>query len=287
MKNPGSFFVIVCISLLCLSSCELLNRNNKPNGDEIVARVFDTYLEKSELEAIIPMGSDSVDSTILASNYVKNWIETQLLVNRAKLNLKANQLNFEDQLNEYKNNLIIYAYEQALVDQKLDTLITDQEIKEYYTANSQNFELKDYVLKSSWIKVDKTAPKIKKIIEAIKSTDEKDLKFLEDYCYQFADQCQLDGQWIYYNEFIKTIPIETISVEKFLEANKSFQIEAEKFLYVVHIHEYQLKNSISPLELEVSRVKNIILNKRKIQLLSSIRDGLLEEGIAKNNVEYY
>ncbi|MGB0402637.1 MAG: hypothetical protein ACPGEG_00980 [Salibacteraceae bacterium] len=287
MKNPVSFLISACIFALGFSSCELLNQKGKPSEDQIVARVFETYLDKSELEAIIPTGTDSVDSTILASNYVKNWIETQLLVNRAKRNLNANQLNFEDQLNEYRNNLIIYAYEQALVDQKLDTNITNEEIEAYYKMNSQNFELKDYVLRANWIKVDKTAPKIKKIIEAIQSNDEKDLKFLEDYCYQFADQCQLDGQWIYYNEFIKTIPIETISIEKFLEANKTFQIESEKFLYVVNIYEYQLKNSISPLELEIPRVKNIILNKRKIQLLGSIRNGLLEEGISKNNVEFY
>ena len=58
-------------------------------------------------------------------------------------------------------------------------------------------------------------------------------------------------------------------------------------MYLVYIKDYKLKETISPLELERDKIKNIILNKRKIKLLSAIRDGLLEEGKDKNNVQYY
>ena len=273
--------------LMSLVSCDLLFGPNDEKVGEPVIRVFDKFLYHSDLSEIIPEGTDSVDSTILVQNYMNTWTETQLMIHRAELNLNEGQMNFDQELTDYKNNLIIYKYEQALIQQKLDTSISPQEIQNYYSDNPQNFELKDYVVKARWIKVDKEAPKLKKIRKVINSEKKEDIAALEDYCYQFAVNCLLEDTWLYLDEFYSSVPLKTNNIEGFLRSNASFEVEDEQFLYLVYIKDYKLKETISPLELERDKIKNIILNKRKIKLLSVIRDGLLEEGKDKNNVQYY
>lgn len=273
--------------LMSLVSCDLLFGPNDEKVGEPVIRVFDKFLYQSDLSKIIPEGTDSVDSTILVQNYMNTWTETQLMIHRAELNLNEGQMNFDQELTDYKNNLIIYKYEQALIQQKLDTSISPQEIQNYYSDNPQNFELKDYVVKARWIKVDKEAPKLKKIRKVINSEKKEDIAALEDYCYQFAVNCLLEDTWLYLDEFYSSVPLKTNNIEGFLRSNASFEVEDEQFLYLVYIKDYKLKETISPLELERDKIKNIILNKRKIKLLSVIRDGLLEEGKDKNNVQYY
>tara|TARA_B110000046_G_scaffold37662_1_gene41107 strand:- start:4973 stop:5839 length:867 start_codon:yes stop_codon:yes gene_type:complete len=273
--------------LMSLVSCDLLFGPNDEKVGEPVIRVFDKFLYQSDLSKIIPEGTDSVDSIILVQNYMNTWTETQLMIHRAELNLNEGQMNFDQELTDYKNNLIIYKYEQALIQQKLDTSISPQEIQNYYSDNPQNFELKDYVVKARWIKVDKEAPKLKKIRKVINSEKKEDIAALEDYCYQFAVNCLLEDTWLYLDEFYSSVPLKTNNIEGFLRSNASFEVEDEQFLYLVYIKDYKLKETISPLELERDKIKNIILNKRKIKLLSVIRDGLLEEGKDKNNVQYY
>lgn len=273
--------------LMSLVSCDLLFGPNDEKVGEPVIRVFDKFLYHSDLSKITPEGTDSFDSTILVQNYMNTWTETQLMIHRAELNLNEGQMNFDQELTDYKNNLIIYKYEQALIQQKLDTSISPQEIQNYYSDNPQNFELKDYVVKARWIKVDKEAPKLKKIRKVINSEKKEDIAALEDYCYQFAVNCLLEDTWLYLDEFYSSVPLKTNNIEGFLRSNASFEVGDEQFLYLVYIKDYKLKETISPLELERDKIKNIILNKRKIKLLSVIRDGLLEEGKDKNNVQYY
>jgi len=285
IEKKNIFFLLILT--LTLFSCDLLLGEKEESKGNPVIRVFDKYLYHSDLSDIVPMGTDSVDSTILVTNYINTWIETQLMINRAELNLEGDQKKFNRELEDYKNKLIIYTYEQALIQQKLDTNISPIEIQNYYSENPQNFELKDYVVKARWIKVDKEAPKLRKLRKIIASEKEEDIADLEDYCYQFAASCLFEDTWLYLDEFYNSVPLKTNNIESFLKSNKTFEVESQKFLYLVYVRDYKLKAGISPLELETDKIKNIILNKRKIQLLSSIRSGLLEEGKMKNNVQYY
>jgi hypothetical protein len=282
----------ILIGLFCaylFVACDYVERalDKKQPAAKPIARVFDNYLYAPDIKNVVPPGADSLDSVSLVKNYIQNWVETQLMIHRAELNLSEEQKNFEKQLREYKNNLIIYTYEQALIEQKMNTQVSDEEIEQYYSENKSNFELKDYIIQARWVKVDKEAPKIKKVRKVIASDDPEDLKTLEDYCYQFASNCQIDLVWMYYDEFLRLVPIKTLNIEEFLKNNKQVELEGSQFTWIVYIFDYKLKNSISPLDLEYEKIRNIILNKRKLKLLSEIRSGLLEEGIRKNNVQFF
>ena len=48
-----------------------------------------------------------------------------------------------------------------------------------------------------------------------------------------------------------------------------------------------MKGAISPLELEFDRIKNVLLNKNKINYLSNLEDELFQDGIASDKIKIY
>jgi hypothetical protein len=272
--------------ILNISSCQFFNQGN--NGNEPVARVYDKYLYREELREIIPLGTSQEDSIAIAQNYINSWVRQALIYHKAENNLEAEQKDFEQKLEDYKRSLIIYTYERNLVDQILDTVISNQQIEEYYNLNKQNFELKDNIIKVIYLKVDKKAPDIKKISKWINSNNQQDYIALEGYAYQFAQNFFLDDKtWLLFEDLLKEIPIKTYNQEEFLKNNRYIEVEDSTSLYFVNIKGFKIKNSLSPLSFEKENIRNILINKRKVQLITKMKNDLYEEALLKNDIEIF
>lgn len=285
MRNIALLFCLFVLTGI-LGSCEFFKEQGKQSGEPL-ARVGEKYLYANEIQGVIPMGTDSLDSIVLVNKHVNGWVDRELLLLKADLNLSAEKKDFTKKLEDYKNSLIIYEYEQELVRQKLDTNVSDAEIEAYYEQNADNFELKRFIVKVKLLKVDKEAPKLKKVREWIQSEDPEDFKNLEEYCLQFSSLCILDDDWLFFDEVTRMAPIRTIDVESYLKNNKFVEIEGGQFFYLLHFYDYRLKNDKSPIELEYNRIKNVIVNKRKLMLLSDLRNDLKEEASRENQIEYF
>ena len=269
-----------------LGGCNLLNSKKE---SIVLAKIGEKSLYLSEIQPSIPENVEGADSALFVKEQVKQWVEQTLLLQMAELNLSESEKDIEKEIEDYRKSLLIYAYEKAFIAQKLDTLISDNEVANYYEGNLQNFELKDYVVKVLYTKLEKNAPQISYLRTMINNTEEQEVRYqLEDYCRQFATNYMLEDQvWLYFEDLLKEIPIKTYNIDAFLKNNKVVEIEDEQYLYFLVIKDYRLKDSVSPLELEKSRIKSIILNKRKLELTKSMRKDLYQDALNKNLIEYY
>ena len=253
-----------------------------------MARVFDTYLYQSDVENIIPKGIAREDSIILLKKYIDTWIRETLVIRKAEKNLSDIQKDVQKQLQSYRNSLITYAYEKELVRQSLDTFVTDDEIEKYYNSNKGNFELKDNIIKVLYIKIDRKAPNIEKVKKWYKSDNLKDRKQLEGYCYQFAKNYYLnDETWLFFDDLLKEIPIQTYNKEMFLQNNRFVETQDSSSYYFVNIKGFKIKNSLSPLSFEKDNIKKIILNKRKLQLINDMKEGVYKDAEVNKDFELY
>lgn len=259
---------------------------NRP--EESVARVHDRYLYRSEIADLITPGTTLEDSSILVNSYIRNWIKKQLILHRAEQNLDEEKKDVEQQLIEYRNSLITYIYESELIRQKLDTVVTDEEIEKYYNDNQRNFELRDNIIKVLYLKVKKTAPKIRKVKEWYKSSSAKDRKQLEEYCYQYASDFHLDDEtWLLFDELLKKVPIKTYDKEAFLKNNRFIEIEDSSDLYLVNIRDMKIRESMSPLSFVKDDIRVLIINKRKLDLIREMEQSTYDEALKKNEFEIY
>ncbi|MFY9310456.1 MAG: peptidyl-prolyl cis-trans isomerase [Bacteroidia bacterium] len=277
------FFLFIVTSIVSCSSKNSENENRKA-----IARVNDTYLYQDDIQNIVPKGTSAKDSIELVKKFIDNWVRETLVIQKAEDNLDEAQKNVEKQLAAYRNSLITYTYEKELVKQKLDTTVTNEEIEQYYNNNKSNFELKDNIIKVIYVKVNKKAPGINKLEKWYKSDNEKDKQQLTDYCHQFAENFYLDeNSWLLFDDLLKEIPIQTYNKELFLQNNRLVEVNDSLYNYYLNIKGFKIRNSISPLSFEKDNIKNIILNKRKLQLVTKMKEDIYNDALNSKDIEIY
>ncbi len=276
MKSIGIFLVVV----MFFSSCF-----NKPE-DRILASVNEKKLFLNE--AIISMPVQIEDSAYFVEAYINKWIKKQLMIYHAEINLSSDLQNYDDQVEDYRSSLLIYAYQQELLNQKLDTTISTKEIDSYFDIHKKELKLNQNIFKGRFIIIEKLAPNINSLDKLISSQNEQSIDNLIDYCQQFAKEYYLkDNVWQYFSVFNSKIPNEIVDVQEFLSKKKSIWFEDETYRYYMFVREYRFKGSLSPLDLEKHKIRNILLNKNKIKYLKQLEEELYQNGLALKKIKIY
>ena len=253
-----------------------------------MARVYDDYLYESDLRGVVAPGTMSKDSLVITRSYIENWVRQRLIIQQAEKNLSASQMDFTKQLENYKNSLTIYAYENALVRQNLDTLITEEETQNYYDANQQNFLLKDNIVQVQYVKLPLKSASTKQIKKLLNSDGQDDKNKLADLCEKNAADYFLDNEnWLLFNDLLKQIPIKTYNQEEFLKNHRDLEYQDSMFVYLVRFKDFKIKESVSPLNFEKQRVRDILLNKKRIELIGRMQEDLYSSAQKKNVFEIY
>ena len=277
--NIKQLFFFSAVVLL-LSSCF----NN--NDGRIIASVHEKDLMLEEVLEEMPIQIE--DSSFFVERYMNNWIRKQLMIYHAEINLSSDIQNYEKQIKEYRASLLIYAYQQELINQKFDTSISLKQVTDYYNQYKDEFKLSKNIFKGRFIVVDRSAPKLINLNKWYKSNKESSLEDLNDYCQQFAKEYYLeDDKWQYFSIFNQKLPEYIIEESYFLENTKGVVFEDDNLRYYVFIKDYLINGSISPLEMEQKKIKNVLLNKNKIEYLKQLEDELYQNGLALKKIKIY
>lgn len=285
MQNPLKYTLFLVLSGL-LISCDYFSKIEVE--DNAVARVKDVFLNQSDINDIIPKDASKEDSLLIANNYIQNWIKEQLVLEKAELNLKDEQRDFDKQIEDYRRTLLIYSYESQLINEILDTNVSGDEIATYYQDNHQVFVLKNDIVKVRYLKVSKNAPNIKKIKKYYTSKDSTELNKLKELAHQYAEQFHFnDDEWIQLNEIKKEVPNASNIDGDFLRNNKSAILEDSLSMHFIYVLDFKLEKEISPLSFEKENIKSMIINKRKLKLLHQVKNDLYEQALSKKDIEIY
>lgn len=269
-----------------LSSCG--NENENEADKIILATVGNNTLYYEDMKRIIPMELSSPDSALHAQNYVQTWVKKQLLLKKADLNLTAEQKNVSQQLEEYRIGLLLYKYQSQYVAEKMDTIISETSIINYYNEFKDNFKLRQMVLKGLFIKVANDIPDAENIRYLIRSKREADSIDLAEYCLQYASKYDnFANQWVYFNTLQSQWPKLISNPENTIRFNNVLIEKDSLFTYYVRIDDYRLNGDYSPLSLEREKIKNIILNRRKIDIVSNLEKEIYNEALNTNGFTIY
>ena len=280
MKFFGVFFLLVFI----LFGCQRQNNNDK----KPIAKIHNKYLYLSDLNSVVPTGKSEEDSALIAKNYINKWIKKQLLLEKAEKNLSEEKKNITKQIEDYRASLLIYRYQQELIDQKLDTVVTREEIEQYYNENSSNFVLDRNLAKILYIKLSVNSPNLENVRRWYSSNNEEALDKLKDYSYQYADKFDnFDDQWIDFDSFIKNLPLEVSQPQRFFRNNKYIEEQEGNVLHFIRINDYTLRGSKAPMNYVRDKIENIIINKRKHQLLKRLENDIYNEALNHNEFVIY
>jgi hypothetical protein len=284
---------VVYLSALFLSACEFIKMKNEKASEEVtrypVARANSAYLYKDELAGIVTSGTTKEDSTARVEAYINSWIRKQLLIQEAARKIDINEAEVERKILDYRFSLIAYEYQSYFVKQNLDTIISNAEVENYYKGNIDNFILKQNIVQATFMKVPKTAPRTNKIKDLIFSQKEKDEKELKSYCLSFSTAYHLsDSTWMVFDELVKNSPLVEIPNKiQFLKAYPYYETSDDSYLYFLKVVKYRISDNISPLEFVKDDIRNIILNKRKVELAKKLEDDVYNNAVSEKEFEIF
>jgi len=267
-------------------SCDFFR---KSNDDEVVARVNDTYLYKNEIENLITETTSKEDSAIRVNNYINNWATQQLLMDGARLNLsQGKQEDFNQLVEQYKNDLFIKAYLEALVKRSIDTTVTEQEAQDVYKRNQETFKLNEELIKFRYINVNENIANLDDIEKQFKRFNNEDKKVLDSIAIQFKSYSLNDSIWIRANQALLKIPVLNAENKKELLKKSNFiQLKDSLGLYLMHTNDVLLRNENAPIEFVMPTIKQIVINKRKLEFIKELEKDITKDAIKNKQFEIF
>jgi len=282
-KIRYKYFLPFILGLL-LINCTKTNVVN----DEVVAQVSEKKLFQSDLSQILPSDLEEQDSSLMADEYVRKWVKQELLIQKANENLTLVQKNLDKEIDEYRNSLIIYKYKNELMNQQMDTLVTARQIEQYYNANHDNFQLNNNIVKAIFIKIPNDVANPKLLKELVDDNSSEGVNGLREYCIQYAKGFDFfNDNWVNFEIVKKNIPGDINDEKQFLARNNQIELKDLNYYYLVSIQDYKLQNELAPIEYVKDNIKNLIINKRKIEFLKQVEENVYKEGVRQNKFKIY
>ena len=280
---PASFFKVVFLSaFIFVFSC---SSNEETEKGKEVASVYDYKLYTNEILEALPSGLSEEDSLEFVKDYTETWIRENILLHHAEEKLSGMKEIIENRLAKYKRSLMIYEFEKQKMEEELDTLVSDQEMKLYYENNKHDFELKDYILKCLYVKLEKGTAGEENLLKWIKSEKREDWLKLDEFCAKNAVSFYQDrDNWIFLNDILRDVPLEIPNKVSFLKGNKMVHFSDDEYTYVLNILDYRLKEETSPFSLERENIKSRILQSRMNALLKELRNNLIKTAYDEDEV---
>lgn len=265
---------------LAITSCE------RSVEDNVLAQVNDDLLYFDDVIRDMPISI--LDTSAFVEKYISKWIRNKVLLDQALINLDDNRDDIKDKIALYKNSLLIYEYQQLLINQNFDTSVILNDILSYYNENIREFKLNQDIFKGRFIIIDKNAPNIKQLLKIFKSNDNDDIDDLVSYCMLYALEYYVnDSSWNYFNSIKYKIPDNIIANNIFLSKRKYDIIEDDKYLYLLFLKDFKIKGSTSPFSLERDKIKSLIINNNKIKYLDIVEKNLVNNGLSINKIKIY
>ena len=283
MKRLSVIFGIAFF--LLLTGCEFFEKNSK---EVVVAECYGKYLYESDLKGVVPEGASIMDSIQRVSTFIDSWVRRQVLIHQAENNLNKEDLDLEKQMEEYRNSLVIYAYESQLINQKLDTVVSEDEIAEYYEQNREDFQLRTTMVRVAYVIIDENNKQKAALQKLMSDRDTLLLQNIDVLATYYAAKSYLDvDQWMRLDELTNIVPIEIFNAESFLKKNKFVCFDMNDYTYMVRFVEYLLEESTSPLEMVRDNIKSVILAQRKQAMIERMRTAIYEKARKEHAFEVY
>lgn len=276
---------ITIIFTLFLFSCDLI----QDKSDQILARVNDDYIFNSDLKKVLPKNLSFEDSILFTNNFINNWAKRKLLFEKALINLdESEQKELFDLIDTYKNEIFSYAYQEKIVKSTMDTIINERLIVDYYDLNKSNFKLNQEIIKARYLILNNKNYNLKEVTNRFRSYKSKDLIFLDSISLQFNAFYFNDSTWINKDIFFSKFPEINDRLKQNITNNKLFyKFQDSLELYLIKIIEYKNKNDIAPFDFIKPTLKQVLINKKKLEFISKFEKEIIEDALQKKEFEIY
>ena len=278
------YFILLTLSV-SLFACKKAIQTDEPDA---LVKVNDRILTRNEVESLIPKGTTSADSLLLAESYIKKWVKDELVLKIAQRNLGSDKETIDKLVGAYRRSLLRYRYQEKLIQEKLSDEIQESDVLTYYDTNKEKFVLDKNLIKGLFLKVPADAPNLSEVKTWYKSGNVASLEKIEKYSIQNAAIYEyFFDKWVDFDEIRNNIPNQISNPESFLRTNKTLEVTDSSFCYLLNIRQVLLKGQVEPFEYAEPRIREILINQRKLDFIKEFEEELYNDALDGGDVIFY
>lgn len=276
-----SLFIGICVGLgACQSSTDTTINTEIP-----LAKVGGSELYPSDV-AGIGAGMSETDSLYQIQLHTEQWIRDQLMLDVAKSNIDVGE-RIERMVRDYESTLIMNAYEEALIEQRLNSEVTPQEIATYYSQNKEQYQAGISWVRCHFVKVRRTVADIKQLKKWFKSEQGVDFESVKLFCAKNKTIHILNEDlWIEYDKIVDALPENSVT-KRHRQQQSILDRSDDQYQYLLQIFEYRDKEDAAPLVQVQEEIIRIILHQRRNKILQDIRKEVYEKAKKEGAFEIY
>ncbi len=283
--NRNVIFIIVVFGIL-FNGCVEQSQNSKL--EKPIVSIGDWTLTDKQLKTALPLETNYDDSIALTEDYIGRWIRTRLFLHQAEINLTPEERNIQELLDEYRTTLLVHLYQQKMLEEKHQPIVSVKEIEEYYIQMSDNFRLQENIVRGVFLIIDKNSPNQKELKKMLKAQSSDDLVELDAYAFQYAKKYdQFIEDWIPFSRINIALDKPIANEASFLRWNDFYESSDSLYNYYFVKYAHHLRGEQAPLAYVNERIEAILLNKKRIEFINKLGEELYEEAIRNKIVQFY
>ena len=272
--------ILACMLIALCASC------SRPEG-KVVARVYDTPLRVEDIQWMQADYDKDPERMEIRPEVVEAWIEKQVLVHAARTTLKKEEMRFDKELEAYRETLLADAYERKEVERRLDKNVTDEEIMQYYQEHKEDFEMHKTIVRINYAKFPLSFTRTETVRELLAKGSGRSMaeqERLEKICYEEAQNMYLESNWLVFDDILKEIPIHATDWQQYLQQHRMVEVTDSSSRYLVCFSDYKINETYSPLENERENIRNLLLDRRRMELRKQVRKDAMEKARKEHEI---
>lgn len=282
----------VIVLALAAVSCKMVDRLQDTAQDlfrgEVVARVGDHKLHRSQLEAYIPAGVSAQDSAALAQRFILSWAEDLLMLDMAEEQLSKEEKDVQQELEEYRRTLLKYRYQELYINQRLDTLVTDEEMTRFYQENPAKFRLERPLVKARYMIIPADSRSLKSLRKKMSSDDDAEVLEADELAAKVAIKyVDAADTWMDVIVLAQELGTDYVSLLSSVRNHFAEWKDDAGNVHLAYIVDMVQAGRTAPQEYCTDRIRDLILSARKHQMQKGLEQDLLEDARKNNKFVIY
>ena len=268
IKQAGIIVSLFCI--LLFSSCA--------NDKKTVATVGNVALTEDDAVLLLQSKGYNLGDSSQYITIIDEWCEQQAFLQSLKKSNPEKYRLIELRSDAFSSDLARFFIEEQEYKKRLDTIVSEEEILEYYQSNQEEFVLQDYLVKALYLKIPVELDfKSENVNQNFLLKNDKDLAELNSYAKLYAQNYYFnDSTWTYFNEIVKDVPVSKYNVDNIVLNRSKTYFSDDQFTYFINIIDFKLKTEAPPVSFLSNDIKRIIVSHRLQELIEKNESKLIQ-----------
>ncbi len=271
-----------------LGSLSLLLINCSFEKKEVIASIGNFDLLESDFIDYVNAFGYSVADEQIRQQFIEDWLLQQSIsmelerVNPQKLN--ENRFKTEQSLKQ----LNLFELENHYLEQKVDSVVTEDEILAFYKENRDNYVQSSYIVKALYIKIPDTIPAIKYIERSFMLKNDKQRADIQKYGNLYASTFYLEeDKWIFLEELVRDMPITEEQKIEIVKSKGQAKFKDKNDVFFLNVLDFRIKKTTAPLDFEREHIVKHIKKRRINSIREEVRQKILNDVKANNSNSDY